>query len=52
MSDSDSDNDDFYIDDNDPDFIDFKDNAKLWIKLDDDINTLNNAIKERKRKKK
>ena len=51
MSDSDSDNDDFYIDDNDPDFIDFKDNAKLWIKLDDDINTLNNAIKERKKKK-
>jgi hypothetical protein len=50
-NDSDSD-DDHYLDDNDPDFIEFKDNVKLWIKLDDDINTLTKAIKERKDKKK
>ena len=50
-NDSDSD-DDHYLDDNDPEFIEFKDNVKLWIKLDDDINTLTKAIKERKEKKK
>jgi hypothetical protein len=50
-NDSDSD-DDHYLDDNDPEFIEFKDNVKLWIKLDDDINTLTKAIKERKDKKK
>jgi len=44
--------DEFYLDDNDPDFIDFKDDVKTWIKLDDDIKTLNDAIKERKEKKK
>ena len=48
----DSDNeDDHYLDDNDPEFIDFKENIKIWLKLDDDINTLNQAIKERKKKK-
>ena len=47
---SDSD-DDFYLDDNDPDFIDFKEDVKTWIKLDDDIKMLNDAIKERKNKK-
>jgi hypothetical protein len=44
--------DEFYLDDNDPDFIDFKEDVKTWIKLDDDIKTLNTAIKERKDKKK
>ena len=49
----DSDNEDnHYLDDNDPDFIDFKENIKIWLKIDDDINTLNQAIKERKNKKK
>jgi len=48
---SDSD-DEHYLDDNDPSFIDFKENVKLWMKLDDDINTLTKAIKERKEKKK
>ena len=48
---SDSD-DEHYLDDNDPEFIEFKENVKLWMKLDDDINTLNKAIKERKEKKK
>lgn len=46
------DDNDFYLDDNDPDFIDFKEDVKTWIKLDDDIKTLNDAIKERKEKKK
>ena len=49
---SDSDDEDHYLDDNDPDFIEFKENVKLWIKLDDDISTLTKAIKERKDKKK
>lgn len=48
--DSDSD-DEYYLDDNDPDFIDFKEDVKTWLKLDDDIKTLTDAIKERKTKK-
>ena len=48
--DSDSD-EEYYLDDNDPDFIDFKEDVKTWLKLDDDIKTLNDAIKERKSKK-
>lgn len=52
MNDYDSDfEDNYYLDDNDPDFIEFKENAKLWLKLDDDIKKLNDAIKERKNKK-
>ena len=43
---SDSDDEDHYLDDNDPDFIEFKENVKLWIKLDDDISTLTKAIKD------
>ena len=49
--DSDIEDDEYYLDDNDPDFIDFKEDVKLWLKLDDDIKTLNDAIKERKTKK-
>tara|TARA_Y200000002_G_scaffold381134_1_gene394325 strand:+ start:889 stop:1296 length:408 start_codon:yes stop_codon:yes gene_type:complete len=49
--DSDIEDDEYYLDDNDPDFIDFKEDVKLWLKLDDDIKTLNEAIKERKTKK-
>lgn len=48
--DSDSD-EEYYLDDNDPDFIDFKEDVKTWLKLDDDIKTLTDAIKERKSKK-
>ena len=48
--DSDSD-EEYYLDDNDPDFIDFKEDVKIWLKLDDDIKTLTDAIKERKSKK-
>ena len=51
VSSYDSDEDDLYLDDNDPEFIEFKENAKIWLELDDDIKTLNEAIKERKKKK-
>ena len=44
--------DDYYLDDNDPDFIDFKEEVKLWLRLDYEIKKLNDAIKERKNKKK
>lgn len=44
--------DEFYLDDNDPDFIEFKEDVKIWLKLDDDIKTLNDAVKDRKEKKK
>ena len=40
-----------YLDDNDPDFIEFKEDVQLWLKLDDDIKKLNEAMKERKNKK-
>lgn len=48
---SDSDSDECYLDDNDPEFIEFKEDIKTWLKLDDDIKTLSDAIKERKKKK-
>ncbi len=51
MSDSDSD-EDYYLDDNDPEFIEFKEKSALWLNLDDDITTLKNAIKDRKKKQK
>jgi hypothetical protein len=41
---------DLFTDDNE-EFIEFKDNVKEWITLDDDIITLQDAIKERKKKK-
>lgn len=47
----DDNNDDLYIDDKNPEFQEFKDNVKEWITLDDDIKTLNIALKERKKKK-
>ena len=50
VSDYDSD-EDLYLDDNDPEFIKFKENTKIWFELDDDIQTLNDAIKERKKTK-
>jgi hypothetical protein len=37
--------------DNNEDFLEFKKNVKEWITLDDDILTLQNAIKERRSKK-
>ena len=39
------------FDDNNVEFIEFKDNVKEWLTLDDDIITLQKAIKERKNKK-
>ena len=47
----DEDNEDSYINDTNPEFLDFKENVKEWITLDDDIKTLNLALKERKQKK-
>ena len=37
--------------DNNEDFLEFKKNVKEWLTLDDDILTLQNAIKERRTKK-
>ena len=37
--------------DNNEDFVEFKNEVKEWLLLDDDIITLQNAIKERKKKK-
>jgi Lhr-like helicase len=37
--------------DDNPDFINFKQNVKDWLSLDDDIRTLQDALKERKKKK-
>jgi len=48
----DEDRNESYINDTNPEFIDFKENVKEWITLDDDIKTLNIALKERKEKKK
>ena len=51
---NDSDDDDkeeLYLDDNNPEFLEFKSNVKSWIELDDDIKTLTEALKERKKKK-
>lgn len=45
--------DDIYeeLNDDNYDFIEFKENVKEWLSLDDDIITLQNAIKERKSRK-
>ena len=43
-------NENVFTDDND-EFIEFKANVKEWLTLDDDIITLQKAIKERKKKK-
>jgi len=37
--------------DNNPDFIQFKQNVKDWLALDNDIKTLQEALKERRKKK-
>lgn len=50
-SDEDNDNEELYLDDNNPEFLEFKSNVKSWIELDDDIKTLTEALKERKKKK-
>ena len=38
--------------DQNPEFIEFKQNVKKWLKLDDDIRTLRKAINERNKQKK
>jgi hypothetical protein len=50
-NDNDNDKEDIYLDDDNPEFIEFKSNVKSWIELDDDIKTLTEALKERKKKK-
>lgn len=44
-------NNDEPLDQNNEEFIEFKNNVKEWLHIDDDIATLQNAIKERKNKK-
>ena len=39
------------MNDDNEEFIEFKNNVKDWVTLDDDISTLQKAIKERKKKK-
>ena len=48
--DYDEEQDDVFTDDNE-DFIEFKNDVNKWLLLDDDIITLQKAIKERKSKK-
>ena len=38
--------------DNNPEFIKFKETVKVWLELDDDIKTLRKAVSERNKKKK
>jgi hypothetical protein len=45
-----NDNETYFNDDNE-EFLEFKNNVKEWLLLDDDIITLQNAIKDRKVKK-
>lgn len=40
-----------HLNDNNPEFIEFKENIKIWLKMDDDIKTLQNALKDIKKKK-
>ena len=47
----DDDKEELYLDDNNPEFLEFKSNVKSWIELDDDIKTLTEALKGRKKKK-
>ena len=51
-NDSDSDdNEELFLDDNNPEFMEFKSNVKQWIEIDDDIKTLTEALKARKKRK-
>ena len=40
-----------HLNDSNQEFIEFKENIKMWLKMDDDIKTLQNALKEIKKKK-
>tara|TARA_A100001015_G_scaffold273340_1_gene328708 strand:- start:983 stop:1417 length:435 start_codon:yes stop_codon:yes gene_type:complete len=44
-------NNDSYIDNSNPEFVEFKRDVKDWIALDDDIKTLTKAIRDRKKQK-
>lgn len=49
--DTDDDIDNEVFDDNNVEFMEFKKNVRDWITLDDDIQTLQKALKERKKNK-
>jgi len=51
IKDQDEDEEENFFDDTNEEFINFKNNVKEWMLLDDDILTLQKAIKERKNKK-
>ena len=40
-----------HLNDSNQEFVEFKENIKIWLKMDDDIKTLQNALKEIKKKK-
>ena len=40
-----------HLNDSNQEFVEFKENIKVWLKMDDDIKTLQNALKEIKKKK-
>ena len=40
-----------HLNDSNQEFVEFKENIKVWLKMDDDIKTLQNALKDIKKKK-
>jgi len=40
-----------HLNDTNQEFLEFKSNIKIWLKMDDDIKTLQNALREIKKKK-
>ena len=40
-----------HLNDSNQEFVEFKENIKIWLKMDDDIKTLQNALKDIKKKK-
>jgi len=40
-----------HLNDSNQEFMEFKENIKVWLKMDDDIKTLQNALKDIKKKK-
>jgi len=50
-NDNEEDESETYFNDDNEEFLEFKNNVKEWLLLDDDIITLQNAIKDRKVKK-
>ena len=40
-----------HLNDQNPEFVEFKNDIKIWLKMDDDIKTLQNALREIKKRK-